>query len=60
MTKKQKETVDNAINKMSEIARNDDTEAAHGYADDLLCKVLNAFGCAELVDLYNKVDNWYS
>ena len=37
-----------------------DIEEAHGKADDILCKALKQLGYNELVDLYEKVDKWYS
>ena len=37
-----------------------DVEEAHGKADDILCEALRQLGYNELVDLYEKVDKWYS
>lgn len=37
-----------------------DVEKAHGKADDILCEALKQFGCVELVELYEKVEKWYS
>lgn len=37
-----------------------DIEKAHGKADDILCEALKQLGYNELVELYEKVDKWYS
>lgn len=37
-----------------------DPEAAHGYADDILCEILTSVGYQEIVDLYHEVGKWYA
>lgn len=37
-----------------------DTETAHAYSDDVLCKLLQSLGYNEVVDLYNDIDKWYA
>ena len=37
-----------------------DIEKAHGKADDILCEALKQLGYNELVELYEKVEKWYS
>lgn len=39
---------------------NQDTEAAHSRADDVLCEVLDYLGCQHLVAEWRKVPKWYS
>lgn len=48
------------ITRMKEAQKNNDTEAAHGYADDILCETLNELGYYDLVLEYGKVDKWYA
>ena len=49
-----------ALAAMKEAAANDDTEAAHGNADDVLCDFLSSLGYTDLVDEYHKVKKWYA
>lgn len=37
-----------------------DFEIAHGYMDDLLCKVLREQGFGEMVDIYDDQEKWYA
>lgn len=60
MTKKLKETVDQAIIDLRKLQCCSDVEGAHGDADDILCRVLKAFGLQELVEEYDKVEKWYA
>ena len=39
---------------------NDDTESAHGDADQTLCDFLEILGFADVVEQYNKVRKWYA
>jgi len=39
---------------------NDDTECAHGNADDILCELLEKLGYKEVVEKYNEVSKWYA
>jgi hypothetical protein len=47
---------------MMKIARTSsgDPEAAHGNADDLLCKVLTELGYGEGVKVFEGMDKWYA
>ena len=47
MTKKLKEIVDQAIIDLRKLQCCGDVESAHGDADDVLCRVLKAFGLQE-------------
>lgn len=60
MTKKQKEELDIAIANMKYLINEGDVEQNHANADILLCKVLNAFGCQELTELFDKVVKYYA
>ena len=42
------------------LAKSDDTEGAHGRADDLLCEVLRHLGYGEGVAIFEKMDKWYA
>lgn len=37
-----------------------DIELAHGEADDILCKLLNALGYDDVVVAYDKVPKWFA
>ena len=37
-----------------------DVENAHADADDLMCEMLIQFGYGEGVDIFDKVEKWYS
>jgi len=45
---------------MEEQILNDDTEMAHGIADDILCDALTALGYKNLVEEYRKIEKWYA
>lgn len=45
---------------MKKIAKNTDTEGAHGEADDLLCEVLSNLGYEKLVAAYQSFGKWYA
>ena len=47
-------------NQMRRIARDHNTEMAHILADELMCKLLRELGYGEGVDLFEKMDKWYS
>ena len=38
----------------------DDRERPHLIADGILCELLTELGYANIVELYNKVNKWYS
>lgn len=60
MRKKKADIIKEAVEKMKECVNNGDTEVAHLDADNILCDVLTQLGYKELVDLYEKVKNWYA
>lgn len=37
-----------------------DQDCGHRRADELLCELLLSAGCNEIVELYKKLDKWYS
>lgn len=37
-----------------------DKEIAHGYADDILCELLDKLGYADVVKAWVKVPKWYA
>ena len=45
---------------MKALQDNWDIEEAHGMADDILCEALKQLGYNELVELYEKIEKWYS
>lgn len=47
-------------NEMRRIDRNNDTEMAHIYADELMCQLLRKLGYSEGVDIFEKMSKWYS
>jgi hypothetical protein len=49
-----------AMARLKELQNNGDTEAAHGYADDVLCALLRSLGYDDVVDEWDKVDKWYA
>lgn len=40
--------------------KNDDTECAHGNADQVLCDLLSELGYDDVVAEYSKVHKWYA
>ena len=52
--------VEEVKQKLREEADNNDTEAAHGNADDILCEFLKELGYSEVVDSYNEIHKWYA
>jgi hypothetical protein len=55
-------TREQAIDELTKIDRDAgmDTEMAHINADDVLCKLLDALGYADVVEAWEKIDKWYS
>jgi pantoate kinase len=49
-----------AIAKLVECQKNDDTEIAHSDADDVLCELLNELGYGDVVAEYQKVFRWFA
>jgi len=60
MTKKQKELVEWTKDRLQEELSSRDTELAHARADTYLCKLLIAFKCKEVTDLFDKLEKWYA
>lgn len=48
------------LKQMSELKNNDDYEASHGTADDILCELLNALGYTDLVRTFEELPKWYA
>ncbi len=53
-------TKEQAIEKLRELAKNGDYEAAHGDADQVLCDLLTALGHADVVAAWDDVGKWYA
>lgn len=49
-----------ALNELRKLQKNDDTEHAHSYADDVLCELLRFHGFGDVVDEYEAIDKWYA
>ena len=60
MRKKKADIIKEAVEKLEAIEKSGDTEARHIEADDILCDVLKALGCKEVVDAFEKLDKWYA
>lgn len=52
-------TKEEALAKLAECQKNDDTEIAHSAAD-VLCDLLKTLGYGDVVAEYDKVDKWFS
>jgi hypothetical protein len=46
--------------RLHELTQSDDTEGAHGNADDILCEILSELGYDDIVETYNRVNKWYA
>lgn len=53
-------TREQAIEQLEILAKNDDYEAAHIRADDILCILLTELGYGDVVDKYEYVGKWYA
>ena len=53
-------TREEAIAELIECQNNLDTEATHGIADGVLCRLLDALGYGDVVAEYDKVDKWFA
>ena len=53
-------TREQAIDELKKLQEPGDTEAAHGDADDVLCRLLSSLGYQDVVDEWEKVDKWYA
>lgn len=48
------------IEKLVELQESNDTEKAHGEADDLLCQLLDSLGFKDVVNAYIEIEKWYA
>jgi hypothetical protein len=55
-----KELSEEAIKKLQKEVNNEDTESAHGKADDILCELLEKIGYEDVIKKYNEVSKWYA
>jgi hypothetical protein len=53
-------TREQAIAELKRFQESGDTEAAHGDADEVLCKLLSALGYQDVVAEWEKIDKWYA
>ncbi len=53
-------TQDEAITELRRLQKDQDTEIAHVEADEVLCAVLKSLGCVEIVNEYEKIEEWYA
>jgi hypothetical protein len=53
-------TREQAIEELKEWQACGDLEIAHGRADKVLCELLKALGCQDVVDEWEKVEKWYA
>lgn len=60
MTQEQIKLADTIKEKMKLLQFVDDIEIEHKKADALLCEMLNALGCEDIVKEYNDVAKWYA
>jgi hypothetical protein len=51
---------DNALETLRQLKSAQDIEAAHGDADDTLCKFLRHLGYGDIVDAWEEVPKWYA
>lgn len=51
-------TKEEALAKLAECQKNDDSEMAHSDADDALCALLDELGYGDVVAEYHKVHKW--
>ena len=52
--------VNEAIERLKALQDNDDIEAAHSYADEILCDLLTDLGYQCVVSEWEKVPKWYA
>jgi hypothetical protein len=53
-------TKEEALAKLAECQKSNDTEVAHSDADDVLCDLLDELGYGDVVAEYHKVSKWFS
>jgi len=49
-----------ALLELQRLSESGDPEAAHGDADDILCRVLVGLGLKDVVEQYQRVPKWYA
>ena len=52
--------LDDIVIGLGDCITNPDNETAHMKADELLCEALTMLGQNEIVELYKKIEKWYS
>lgn len=62
ITKRGKPNADWFAQEMKKISSyaDDDTEKAHGDADELMCTILKSLGYEKGVEIFEKMPKWYS
>lgn len=45
---------------LMDLQQNNDVEAAHAKADDILLDILRDLGLDDIVEEYEKINKWYS
>ena len=55
-----KEIIEDYNGKLFSQVCSNDTEIAHGKADDIICELLREPGYGKVVDEYEKVEKWYT
>lgn len=57
----QRELLDKSVAQLHALARKNypDEEEDHIVADSVLCDMLDALGCHELVEAWEAIDKWY-
>ena len=64
IVKREAEALKDAVSNLNAMKSDDDSEMAHGEAEDILCKYLVAIGSKELADAFytarDRVDFWYA
>lgn len=53
-------TREEALERLKELDKSGDTEAAHADADEVLCELLIALGYEDVVRAYKKIDKWFA
>lgn len=59
---KKEELLKKYVKRLQELAEKEypDEEEDHGEADGILCEMLDAMGCNELTEAWDKINKWYS
>ncbi len=59
MEKTKEQLIEEAVKKLKKVNKRDQ-EVAHLEADDILCELLVALGCKQVVDAFDKIPKWYA